>query len=79
MMTKSTDKAKKKSSRIDGIGIIQDTLASRGGLSIFVKYLLNISLLLEVEHRFDRLRENAKGARVSELFKQVVLSYQACL
>lgn len=72
MMTKSRDKAKRKSVQIDDIGITRERLTSRGGLALFAKYLCHIGLLNELEHRFGRLRKNGKGARISELFKQIL-------
>jgi hypothetical protein len=72
MMTKTTDKAKNKSHGIDGLGITNDTLTSRGGLALFVKYLRHIGLLSEIESRFGRLRKSAKGVPVAEMFKQVI-------
>lgn len=72
MMAKTTDKAKGKSYRIECIGITNDTLTSRGGLTLFVKYLCNIGLLSELEVRFGRMRKSAKGLPVREMFKQVI-------
>ena len=45
-------KDKKKSNTIDDIGITTDTLASRGGLTLFVHYLSGINLYPELEKRF---------------------------
>jgi len=72
MMAKKSAEAKNKSNRIDGIGITKDKLTSRGGLTFFVKYILNIGILAELEKRFGRLRKNSKGSPVQEVFKQVL-------
>ena len=72
MMTVSSSKSKKTSTRIDTIGITSDTLTSRGGLTPFVRYISRIGLLSELEHRFGRLKKNAKGASVIALFTQVI-------
>lgn len=47
MIAKESAKTKHKSCRIDGIGITNDRLTSRGGLILFVKYINNIGILTE--------------------------------
>ena len=56
---------------IDGVGVTSDTLTSRGGLSLFVRYLRNIGLVWYLERLFGSLRKNAKGQAVGEIFKQL--------
>ena len=68
-MTVSGAKDKCSSMKIDGIGISNDILTSRGGLALFVKYLSNIGLLTELENRFGRLRKSAKGVPIIEAQK----------
>ena len=72
IMTVSRANDKCSSMKIDGIGISNDILTSRGGLALFVKYLGNIGLLTELEDRFGRLRKSAKGVPIIEMFKQVI-------
>ncbi|MFQ5587112.1 MAG: IS1380 family transposase, partial [Thermodesulfobacteriota bacterium] len=48
-----------------------DTLASRGGLSLFVRYLRGVGLTPHLERLFGALRRNRKGQPVSEIFKQL--------
>ena len=56
---------------IDGVEATSDTLTSRGGLSLFVRYLRNIAIYPVLERLFGSIRKNAKGQPVSEIFKQV--------
>jgi len=46
-------------------------LTSRGGLTLFVRYLRNIAISPILERLFGSIRKNAKGQPVSEIFKQV--------
>ncbi|MEJ2040996.1 MAG: IS1380 family transposase [Desulfosarcinaceae bacterium] len=66
------NKDKKKSNTIDEIGITSDTLASRGGLTLFVRYLSGINLYSELDRRFGMLRKSVKGKEIIELFKQII-------
>jgi hypothetical protein len=56
---------------IDGVEATSDTLTSRGGLSLFVRYLRNIAIYPVLARLFGSIRKNAKGQPVSEIFKQV--------
>ncbi|MBM4449057.1 MAG: IS1380 family transposase [Chloroflexi bacterium] len=56
---------------IDRVEATSDTLTSRGGLSLFVRYLRNIAIYPVLERLFGSIRKNAKGQPVSEIFKQV--------
>jgi hypothetical protein len=56
---------------IDGVGVTSDTLTSRGGLSLFVRYLRNIGVMWYLERLFGSIRKNAKGQAVGEIFKQL--------
>ena len=71
-MAKKKGKSKEKSHRITDIGLTTDSLTSRGGLILFVRYLGGIGLFAELERRFGRLRKSAKGLDISELFKQIL-------
>jgi Transposase DDE domain group 1 len=56
---------------IDGVEATSDTLTSRGGLALFVRYLRNIAIYPVLERLFGSIRKSAKGQPVSEIFKQV--------
>jgi len=60
-----------RSNVIDGVEATSDTLTSRGGLSLFVRYLRNIAIFPVLERLFGSMRKSAKGRPVSEIFKQV--------
>jgi len=53
---------------IDRVEVTKDTLTSRGGLSLFVRYLRNIELLPHLESEFGGLRKSRKGQPVTEIF-----------
>jgi hypothetical protein len=56
---------------IDRVEATSDTLTSRGGLSIFVRYLRYIAIFPVLERLFGSMRKSSKGQPVSEVFKQV--------
>jgi hypothetical protein len=56
---------------IDRVEATSDTLTSRGGLSLFVRYLRNIAIFPVLERLFGSLRKSSKGQPVSEVFKQI--------
>ena len=56
---------------IDNVEITGDTLTSRGGLSLFVRYVRAISLYPHIERLFGTIRKPAKGQPVCEIFKQL--------
>jgi hypothetical protein len=58
--------------RICGIEPTDETLSGRGGLALFTKYLASLGVVEILAERFGDQRRNAKGARVAELFKQVL-------
>jgi hypothetical protein len=70
-MTVSVDHHNGFSEMIDRIEMTSDTLTSRGGLSLFVRYLRNISLSPHLERLFGTIRKSAKGQVVAEVFKQL--------
>ncbi len=70
-MTLTSAKSKKISAKIDKIGITSDTLNSRGGLTLFVRYISRIGLLPELERRFGQLKKSAKRAGVVEMFSKI--------
>jgi hypothetical protein len=61
----------KTSNVIDRVEATSDTLTSRGGLTLFGRYLSNISIYPVLERLFGSIRKNAKGQPVSEIFKQL--------
>ena len=74
-MKRKNGNCKEKSPIIDGIGITSDTLSSRGGLSIFVRYLRNISIIPRLEGFFGEMRKSKKGQPVTEIFKQLLCNF----
>lgn len=56
---------------INDVDITGENLTSRAGLTLFVRYLRNISLLPYLEDIFSRIRKSRKGQEVSEIFKQL--------
>ena len=74
-MKKTRRNCKGKTPIIDEIGITSDTLSSRGGLSLFVRYLRNICLAPQLEKLFGSMRKNRKGQRVTEIFKQLLCNF----
>ena len=74
-MKRKKERCKEKSLRINGIGITKDTLTSRGGLSLFVRYLNNIGIKPHIDRLFGSMRRNRKGQAVQEIFKQLLCYY----
>ena len=60
------------SCRINKVEITNETLSSRGGLTFFVKYLEAIGIYQLLLGKFGRLKKNAKGIGIGDLFKQVL-------
>ena len=71
-MSNSTTEYVNTESIIDNIDVTNDTLTSRGGLSLFVRYLRGIALYPHLERLFGTIRKTAKGQPVCEIFKQVL-------
>lgn len=74
-MRRKKVRSKEKSVKIRGIGITTDTLTSRGGLSLFVRYLNSTGIMPHIEGLFGSLRGNRKGRSVVEIFKQLLCYY----
>lgn len=70
-MGKSNSSPTKCKAMIDRIECTADTLTSRGGLSLFVRYLRNIALYPQLKTFFGSLRKSRKGYPVEEVFKQL--------
>jgi hypothetical protein len=71
-MGQHSTKASGSQAIIDEIGYTGDTLTSRGGLSVFVRYLRGIELMPHLDRLFGSMRRSRKGIRVDELFKQLL-------
>ena len=74
-MKRKKERCKEKSVKITGVGITTDTLTSRGGLSLFVRYLCNIGIMPHIERLFGSIRKNRKGQPVQEIFNQFLCYY----
>jgi len=74
-MKRKNVKCKEKSVKITRVGITTDTLTSRGGLSLFVRYLNSIGIMPHIERLFGSMRSNRKGRPVVEIFKQLLCYY----
>ena len=61
--------------KITDIGITKDTLTSRGGISVFVRYLDRIGVMPHIERLFGGIRKSRKGRCVEEIFKQVLCNF----
>jgi len=70
-MSDNSTQNKKSNSIIDCVEVTNDTLTSRGGLSLFVRYLRNSDLLPYLESEFGSIRKSRKGQAVTEIFKQL--------
>ena len=70
-MSDNSTKNAKNNNIIDRVEVTNDTLTSRGGLSLFVRYLRNIGLLAHLESEFGGIRKSSKGKPVTEIFKQL--------
>ena len=74
-MKRKRERSKGKSAKITDIGITNDTLTSRGGLSLFVRYLDRIDVMSPMHRLFVGIRKTRKGTCVEELFKQVLCNF----
>ena len=70
-MSDNSTQNKKSNNIIDDVEVTKDTLTSRGGLSLFVRYLRNVGLLPHLESEFGSIRKSRKGQAVTEIFKQL--------
>ena len=64
-------KKKNKECIVDNVGTTSDTLTSRGGLTLFVKYINGIGILPILLKFFGSIRKTEKGLDVSTIFKQI--------
>jgi len=74
-MKRKRERSKEKKVQISGVGITNDTLTSRGGLSLFVRYLDRIGVMSPMHRLFGGIRKSRKGRAVEEIFKQVLCNF----
>jgi Transposase DDE domain group 1 len=60
------------SCRISKVEITTDTLTSRGGVALFVKYLQAIDIIALLLEKFGSLKKSRKGVALKNLFLQVL-------
>ena len=58
--------------RIKSVEITNDTLTSRGGISLFVKYLQAIDIVRLLLEKFGGLKKIRKGVTLQNFFLQVL-------
>ena len=56
------------SCRISKVEITNDTLTSRGGMALFVKYLQAIDIFALLLEKFSSLKKSSKGVTLKNLF-----------
>ncbi len=61
----------KSKSKINDIGVTNDTLTGRGGMALFVKYLSNVEIYSLLQEYFGDIRKSKKGLPVWNIFKQI--------
>jgi hypothetical protein len=71
-MRRKPGQGKGKTNRITSVGITKDTLTSRGGLSLFGRYLEGIGIRPTFERLFGSMRKNGKGQPIDAIMKQVL-------
>jgi hypothetical protein len=57
---------------VDKVEATKETLTSRAGINLFVRYLHTIQILPLFSHFFRTARKNSKGASIVELFTQLL-------
>ncbi len=61
--------------RISNIDVTSDSLTSRAGLAVFVRYLAELSIFPVLETLFGRIRKSSKGLPIVEIFKQILVFF----
>jgi hypothetical protein len=74
-MKRKRGRSKEKKVQISGVGITKDTLTSRGGLCLFVRYLSTIGIMPCIQQLFGGIRKSRKGRCIEELFKQILCNF----
>jgi len=64
-------KGNKSKCKINKVEATNDTLTSRGGMILFVKYLSNVEIFPLLSGIFGGIRKNKKGIPVWNIFKQI--------
>jgi hypothetical protein len=64
-------KGNKSKCKINKVEATNDTLTSRGGMILFVKYLSNVEIFPLLSGFFGGIRKNKKGIPVWNIFKQI--------
>ena len=64
-------KGNKSKCKINKVEATNDTLTSRGGMILFVKYLSNVEIFPLLSGIFGDIRKNKKGIPVWNIFKQI--------
>lgn len=60
------------SCRIRKVEITKDTLTSRGGIALFVKYVQAVNVIALLLEKFGSLKKSSKGVTLKNLFLQVL-------
>jgi hypothetical protein len=71
-MSQDTTASVKSKSIIDAVEPTEDTLSSRGGLSLVARFLRHGGWLEQIASAFTGLRKSRKGQPVGEVFKQLI-------
>lgn len=71
-MSNNTRDNRKVNPKIDEIGITDEKITGRGGLSLFVKYLEGIKIWPHLNRLFGALRKSRKGLPVCEILGQLI-------
>ena len=66
-MLRKSGQGKRKTNRITSVGITKDTLTSRGGLSLFGRYIEGIGIRPTFDRLFGSMRKNGKGQPIDEI------------
>lgn len=71
-MSRKPGQRKGKTNRITSVGITTDLLTSRGGLSLFGRYVEGIGIRPTFGRLFGSMRKNGKGQPIDAIMKQVL-------
>ena len=74
-MWRKSRQGKGKTHRITSVGITNDTLTSRGGLSLFGRYIEGIGIRSTFDRLFGSMRKNGKGQPIDAIMKQVLCNF----
>ena len=70
-MSQDTTASVKSKTTIDAVQPTEDTLSSRGGLSLVARFVRHGGWLEQIASGFTGLRKSRKGQPVDEVFKQL--------